>query len=770
MLTGKVLDAAGPIAYANVILNASDEKQPLGTITDEQGEFELKLTADAYTLTIRHVGFQPLIKTIALEENLDIGPLILVKKDTQLEEIVVQSTGPLIERRVDRLVFNVQNSLLAKSGSATEALSYAPKVRQQHDGNFEIIGRGIAGILVDSKMIHLSGMALEQYLNSIDADAIEHIEIITDPPAQYDAQGAGGLIHIVMKKRTRDYWGGSVASYYQQQQKPSYAPSGTLQYQRGKIGITSGFKWGKGTLSPVERHNYKYINVLEQNTIHRVTTFRQLSLRNGVSYQATDKLHSDLTYNILQNIQNEEQHTLGTRSFKNQIDATQQFLHENKGDERELFHEFGGQITYQIDSLGKQIQLRASYLLKKQNRSNLLQTIAVTPQPSTTALTEIQSDGKLQFKNHTTALDVTLPTQKLKWTFGAKYSDYENNYNTTLKQNVANDPETQTTRSNDIFDYHESTQALYADLEIPRKKWTVKGGVRIEYTQTIANSKITQLRYTNQYFKAFPSFHFSYTLKKDASIGVHYSSRIIRPNFQWLNPFRRQYTQNMFYEGNPQLLPAYKHTTSLDLTMENWEIELWHSQSKNNQRNYIEVSESNAQQRSYPKNFIDTFEAGISNSYTQKPWSWLHCRLFAWGMYLEEQYNEASISQKTLSKWTFGFQAQSTFILNTQKTLNAQIQYSYDSHELDNALLLRPRQNLSASFTALLFNKKVSIRCHANDIFRGVIIRGQGIPVNGIPISYRNYYDLQRVRLSIRYAFGKKIKRTDQRFEEKARM
>lgn len=165
-----------------------------------------------YKVQIWQANKIELSKNIELNADLDLGSII-VTESILLESVIVTGRKKLIERKVDRLIFNVENSINAAGGDVIDGLSVVPGVRVQND-KITIIGKSTLAIMIDDRIVQLTEEDLSNYLKSIAADAIKSIEIFTSPPAKYEAAGNSGLVNIKLKKVKKDSWNALVGSTY----------------------------------------------------------------------------------------------------------------------------------------------------------------------------------------------------------------------------------------------------------------------------------------------------------------------------------------------------------------------------------------------------------------------------------------------------------------------------------------------------------------------------------------------------------------------------
>ena len=207
-ITGKVVDEhQQPIEFVTISVLSEDSSFVQGCMTDTSGYFELKnLQLGQYILQASFIGFENYSQQIDIKADIEL--LITLQSGVNLQEVNVIGRKPTVTREIDRMVFDVSNSIVAIGGSTWETLGKAPMVRTDMSGNVMVNGRG-AMVLIDDKPIQMSASELQAYLESIPSEDIAKIEIITNPPAKYDAQG-GVLINIVSKKNRNLGWNGNV--------------------------------------------------------------------------------------------------------------------------------------------------------------------------------------------------------------------------------------------------------------------------------------------------------------------------------------------------------------------------------------------------------------------------------------------------------------------------------------------------------------------------------------------------------------------------------
>lgn len=186
-----------PIEFVNATLMKNDSIYS-GAVTDSLGVFMVTAPKGDYTLKLEYFGEIAMNNELNILSNIDLGTL-KIKESVQLQEIVIEAKKPLIQRKVDRLVFNVENTVSAHGGDVLDVIKITPGLKVQND-QISMIGKNGVSVMIDDRLIQLSGDELINFLKALKSDDIKDVEVITTPPAKYEAEGNGGIINIKFKK------------------------------------------------------------------------------------------------------------------------------------------------------------------------------------------------------------------------------------------------------------------------------------------------------------------------------------------------------------------------------------------------------------------------------------------------------------------------------------------------------------------------------------------------------------------------------------------
>jgi outer membrane receptor for ferrienterochelin and colicin len=218
-ISGRIVDSVSgqPVDYASISLVSEESGKVVnGTTSDDKGLFTIPGVAyGSYRMQIYFIGYgtktQSNIVISKSSEETKLGDIRLAGKQTQLKEVTVAVEKSIIENRIDKLVYNVDQDMSSQSGVAADVLKKVPQVSVDADGNVELQGNASIRFLINGKPSIIFGNNIAEVLQSIPASQIRSIEVITSPGAKYDAEGTGGIINIILKKSTAEGFNGNIS-------------------------------------------------------------------------------------------------------------------------------------------------------------------------------------------------------------------------------------------------------------------------------------------------------------------------------------------------------------------------------------------------------------------------------------------------------------------------------------------------------------------------------------------------------------------------------
>jgi outer membrane receptor protein involved in Fe transport len=744
-----------PIELAEVLLVNKDSITIKNEFTKPSGAFSLAIEKGDYVLQLRQLGKIMYKQAITVIDNLDLGTITITESKQQLEEVTVTSKKKLIERKVDRLVFNVENSISASGGNALDALTITPSVKVLNE-KISLVGKSDVQIMIDGRMLQLSDSDLSNYLKSLSANDIKKIEVITTPPAKYDASGNSGIVNIILKNAKKNSWNASINANYTQKTYASESINGSLNYKKDKLSFYASLNGRDATKLNIDNNKIFYSNESWSQNNPRKVNDLSLSERLGLDYDINKRWTSGFQYMGSLSKSNINENSLST--ITNNVTQQVNYFIGSKANTigKPKLNSINWHTIFSLDTIGKKISVDLNYFdyKNKNNRdyngNQLFNNGDITPNSYFAAI----NSNNQNITNYSGKLDFELPTKLLKLDFGGKISKSITNNDIAFYNNETGNPIIDATQTN-IFEYNENIQAVYiTGNKKLGAKWESQIGLRLETTQTNGFSKNLNQTNTNNYTKLFPTAYLVYTPNDNNNFSINYSRRIERPNYQQLNPFKMYDSPYIFTEGNPFLQPSFSDNFELLYTYKKLENKFYVSNVTNGFEQ-IGIVESNTNiTRYFVDNFLATQNYGISENYTFNKLKWWTCSISLDMNYIIAKSNLA-ITQKKNDGYNTYLSFNNDVILNKNKTFLFNSFYWYNFPGAFGIYKNTAYSSLSLTLKYLLLNKDLQLSLSGNDIFSGQRSTYTSY-INNIRQEFRNYYDSRSFSISLLYKFGNK--------------
>ncbi|WP_211345589.1 TonB-dependent receptor domain-containing protein [Paraflavitalea soli] len=750
-LSGKVQKKEEALAWANVMLATPQGQLVTGAVTKADGSFELNAGKGQYRLTISFLGYANWQKEIYLEQDTAIGVVSLRPTPEALTAVTVVSPKKLIEYRPDRLVLNVENSVVATGGNAIQAISAAPGIVVQQNA-ISMLGKGAARVMVDGRIVELAGEDLVRFLESIPAGDIQRIEVMANPPAQYEAGGDGGLINIVLKKGLNNAWKNATTLAYDQNSYAGWSLSNTFLYNKnkwrvslsgsGKLGdrkvmqgLTTSYASGPWLLDYTGRQK-------ENNLSGRMTLDYELTRHTsiGVHYlvNTTDPDSRDRVRNQVFNTNGGLDSFLLNTGYRNVHTGSQTF---------------NGHLVSKLDSAGRKLSVDVDYFRYNSLLDNNFAAATFTPNGQFLRTDQSARNVSNQhIDNGSVRVDMEHPLPFMVLGYGAKWSTTRSEGDIRYFNTITGTPVLDPKRS-DEFVYRENNQAIYVNgSKAINKKWTLQAGLRLENTQTTGRSKTLEQTTRNNYLKLFPTVYVGYEPGNDHSFVLNYGRRINRPGFTLLNPFRSYINSTSYSEGNPFLQPAfsdnfelthvYKGALRTNLFFNITTGGFGPVFTSNPQTNTLVISR---------QNYFKEYYYGIGESYSMSitPWWQSQSTVYLLGSKnrFADQINAIPLSGLQLylsTNNTISFSSATKF----------QVDYMYSSPVKRGLYSVGYMSGLNIGLKQNLLGNKLTASLLVNDVFNTAWLKDYTSTVNGIKQVYKENNSSRFFRLSLVYQFG----------------
>ncbi len=772
-LTGIVSDGKGqPLDFATVTL--SQNGTVLTSQLAEAGKFTLtNLNQSPYELAISLIGYKSVLRVFNMPK--DSLNITLLNDDLQLNEVSIVFKKPTIERQIDRVVFNVANSILASGGTAWDALSRAPGVQTGNDGGVKANNKKVT-VYMDGKPVRLSGDDLSAYLQSIPSDNIAKIEVMPNPSSKYEAQG-GAVINIISKKATMDGFNASLSGGYTRGQMNRYTSNGVFNYRKNKLNIFGSYGYSdRGIQRDINFYtNYQTPSSYAFWDLNKVTLLK--SKISNYTAGADYNLTTNQVVGVLitgNNSVNVGYSTAITDIYNNhnpKADSVLNTLGTNRGHANQ--YSFNLNYKIKLDTTGRSLNVDLDYApFSKDNVQNLKnsmflpdESLAFSPyQTSSPSIQKIDIwSGKVDY-GYSLGKILTMES-------GLKYTSIvsENQFDFYNTPDVI--PVLDPTRS-DRFQYTENTAAAYTSLAGVSGKWNFKGGLRAEYTRTKGFSHSLDSINVKKYLRIFPTAFVTYKASENSEFGFAYSKRIERPDYRQLNPAKNYSSPYNYQSGNPFLRPAIINNLQISYILhQNYTFSAVYTKTK-------DMASNVTVQNNDTKTFYDTQQnigsirdIGTELSSIHHPATWWEINNTAQGYFRNQSSNQPGNTYSD-KQFYFYLRTDHAFTIDNNSGLKAEMSAWYNSAVQQGTLKLARIYDLSIGISKPVFNKQGTIRLSASDILLGnpyrIVINNQG-QNNGI---YQKN-DTRTFTVSFSYKLGKNLaaarKRTTASEEEKRR-
>ena len=594
-IQGTVKDSSGvPVPVCSVLLlQAKDSIVLKKSLSDEKGEFIFQVIPNgSYILEVTHVGyashFSEILKIDSIS-RLTVGPVIMSRSLSNLQEASVSADRPTIEFKNGVIILNTENNPLAAGNTVLELIKKLPGVLIDGQGNITVGGKSGVRFLIDGRLQQVPVSQLLTMFGSMSAESISSIELIRNPSAKYDAAGTAGLINIIPKKIKVKGFNMNIS------ESDSYG-------QRFRTNSGTGLNYKSDKVTLFANVGYFDRHLLDNNIANRtlygigVPQYIDLSGQTGTSrwgvnfrggLEYTPAAKTTIGFTVSGGPTTSLTNASSTTSVINDQYLNYNYLVSNTSNS-EWFNSPSA-VVYIIQKIGKkgaELSLSADYTNYTYNQTSSNANVFLD-------IHGIQIDSMLGYKN-INALNFKIYTQKLDFSqkltkslnleAGLKSSFVNNSSNALLESNNAagNKYFVDSTFSS-IYDYKEKIFSGYITLNKTIGKMSIQAGVRAEQTDIKAVNKYNSFLLNDNYFNLFPNAAITYKLNAKNSLQLTYGYRIDRPNYDQLNPVYVFNSELNYSTGNPQLKPQYSHNITFDYNYNNFII---------NSLNYTHISNS----------------------------------------------------------------------------------------------------------------------------------------------------------------------------------
>lgn len=779
-ITTKIIDdSSNSLEFAtNVLYRAKDSSMVKIGISESNGSVLFnEIRYGKYYMHTSFVGFKDVYTNFIHKKVTTEIPTIKLAPSMVLDEVVLKTRKKLIRKEVDRVVLNVNATMNAEGGNLAEVLQVAPGLNVGTNGDISLRGKSGVLVLIDGRRSYLKGTDLENFINGMPANQFSTIEIMTNPPAKYEAEGNAGVINIVTKRDYQKGWKLNVSSSYKQGKYAEVANSIGLNVNTKKISFFSDVSYtNKRDFEDYDitrkfySTNKNLLSTYDQNTFMK-RDYNLLTARLGLDYFLNER--------TIVGVSISPQVTIGETNVDNQtllLDASNTLtttlvapaLYDKD------YRNFKSNIhaSHKLDEEGQNVSVDFDYL---QFNSTVNQSFNNDYFNASNAL--IKTDDLInelpqKINIYTGKIDYTLPlSENIKLEIGGKTSFVNTDNDAKYYKKVGSQLVLNTTLSN-YFKYDEKINAGYLNYTQSFGDVSFQAGVRLENTDVTGNQVTQNIVFTNNYTSVLPSVFFKYQLSEEEEIGISYGRRLERPNYKDLNPFRYFYDAFTFEEGNPALNPQFSNNIELSYSMYEGAISAttYYNKTEDIITDVIFQDDSTNETfiRKENLNNLTTYGANLT---AQVPIA------DNWSISLNLDYSKNELlgivnnEQFSIKANTF-----SGFLLNQykfDKNWTLQLAGWYVSESLSDTFIQDPYGRISFGVSRKLWKGRGKIRLSGNDIFGWTNFNAKsGFP--NTDVSVKNTWQTKTLKLAFTYnlrsGYNKKVKERESLEEEIKRL
>ncbi|MBF0598292.1 TonB-dependent receptor domain-containing protein [Faecalibacter rhinopitheci] len=756
IIEGKFQDSKNaPLQFVDIEILTKDSVFVQNAITNNNGYFNISIPEKGeYIFLAEQFGNIIFSKNLELTNNINLGLINITSNEIDLKEVVINSKKPLIEQKIDRMVFNVSNSISASNGDGLSAIKATPGIIVSNEG-IKVIGKGSIGVLINDRYQKMSGDDLLNYLKSIPASNIKSIEVITSPPAKYDAEGDSGLINIVLKESIQNQWNNTIRSSYTQGKYASYSIGNIFTYNKNKLNFQFGFDTEQGYVGKKDNTDIQYSDVRWKDELVTKKQEKSYNIDLKSTYTLSKSSNIGAQYKFGYANPNSPDKTNSIITDYNQ--AIISTIHTNGTEyKNNRFHSMGLFLDTKLDTIGRKISINLDYYTNDNDKNRPFSTNQFNGNTSdiTNSLNALTNSNQ-KINIYTANIDFDHPLSWGNLSYGAKFS-YVNNKSYSDYYDIDN--QLHDLSKSDSFDYKENINALYVSFRKPwSEKWTSQIGLRLENTNTKGSSESISNINKKEYTKLFPTFYTMYKPNKKNSLILSYSKRISRPAYWELNPFRWYIDSYSYVEGNPFLQPSFTNNIDFKYNYKNKLITTISYSHKNDGSAQIQLLDDQTKNRIYTRdNFYKQQTLTISETFVLSNKFWTSYNTLT-GLYSNSEYKYFLPTVYEIQNgWSLIFNSNNSFKIS--KSFNGELNFSYQSAMKYLMYYIKPQFNVGAGFSYNLLNDNLQITANIFDIFKKSA-SDIYLQTGEIKSKVRTYQDNQNIRIGLRYNFGnKKIK------------
>ncbi|MES2371526.1 MAG: TonB-dependent receptor [Bacteroidota bacterium] len=767
-VSGVVTGSQKSVESASVgLLRAKDSAVVKMAVSDKTGNFEVEKVADGkYLVLIQSVGFAKYYSeafTIsAAQSAYTLKPVVLQGASKKLEDVTVVAKRPFVEQKVDRTVINVDATPSNTGATVMDILEKSPGISVDKDGNISLKGKQGVMIMMDGKPTYLSGQDLANMLKNLPSANLDQIEIMTNPPAKFDASGNSGVINIKTKKTKTVGYNGSVTASYGQGVLPKANLSTNLNFRENKFNYFAN-------ASTFYNENFGDLVLMRkfrnQSTNELLSIFDQIAKSSrdnkgynykvGADYFMNKKTTLGLVVTGFESRNTEfTDNTTLIKDKNNALTTRTQAINDVNSNYKNIGVNFN--LRHVFDSVGNELTADVDYVNYTSGSAQLLSNKFFDNAGNKKSTDEtLRGNIPSDIDIYSAKIDFTHPIKdgsRFEAGWKSSYVETDNDAQYSNLNYATNQYVTDANRSNHFL-YKENINAAYLNLSKQLNKiWSAQLGLRLENTNLSGNQLTTNQIFKRDYTQIFPTAFIGYTPNDKNQFAISYGRRIDRPNYQDLNPFFNFLDKYTYQVGNPYLNPQFSHNFEINHTFRSMlTTSINYSTTKDIIQDVLEQVDSTNTSFVRKSNIASRKSIGLSVSLNAPVTKWFRTSIYT------NVFNNAFsgiINGKLEEVSGTSFMANMNNQFTFNKGWSGEVSGFYRSPAVQGVLVSNPMWAMNIGIGKQIMKNKGAIRLVVRDVFYTQIFSGYSKYQN-VDVTINQSRDSRVVNLSFTYRFAK---------------
>ncbi|MGP8215285.1 MAG: outer membrane beta-barrel protein [Bacteroidia bacterium] len=742
------------------LMQTRDSSLALSSFSGSDGKVQfINVKQGSYFIYITQLGFEDYTSEpfIISDDRLNVVMPDAVLHTKVLNEVTVTAKIPFVDKQPDMTVINVGQSPVNAGGSTMDVLERAPGVIVDQDDNINLQGKPSVTVMIDGKKVIMSGSELADMLRAMPADAIEKIELITNPGPEYDAQGTGGIINIILKKDRQLGINGTVTGSFGQGIYPK-ANGGFAFNDRTKyfnLFVNYNYSYRKDLKDVAMEQNFyngpELIESARQYTGYKVSNYFNI-IHAGADFYASGKT----TFGITTDVTTRKYRFDGTGNST--IDSGYSPASHSSGTSSDSggFSQYVIDINFRhkYDSAGHRI-LSASADYMNYLANDVQEYVNNYPPGESSNLQPPLLYGELPFYDQAYIFQAdysALSKNNGKFESGVKTSYVTLDADTKFFLGSSSSAPADTTQTED-FTYNENIIAGYITYSKSLKRGSISAGLRAAQTIATGNVVNTREEINRNYLNWFPHVTYADTLNSHNNLEVSTGTRINRPDYDELNPFKDYLNPTTYREGNPELIPEYVYDVNVsDVYKGIYVFTLSYAGTQNPEEEvHIPAPDEPGITLITQENLQWSNYYGFNISANPRPEKWWMSNNYA-EVFYNQYIADVSLTPINTGRAIFRCNSDNNFSIGKKFTLELSGQYS--SGGFWGYFSSLPRWSAGSGIMGKFMNERCTIKMNISDIFYTNIFNSESSLLN-----YNESYSVKRdsriATLAVTYRFGR---------------